>query len=354
MKTPSLVFILSGSMLVSSLKACAEPPIREASLGQAPAVDPKAQVEFSVPAGNPTPAPITGSSSSSAGELSIQPESSREGTLALCQEIDRLYARNKWGSKSPCSKIHWASMGLSVQKRPLLTYQKGDPLASKLNVLQCGIHGDELPSIAMCFRFIEELEKGLKPLPPHTRVVVQPLLNPDGMLDKKPQRANSRGIDINRNFPTQDWAANALASWKKKDHGDPRKFPGSAAGSEPETSAIVSFVNREKPQKIISIHTPLGFLDLDSKGGPDKERRAKYLAINMSKNSGNYTFRTFGFYPGSLGNFAGREKQIPVYTLELPEGGTAKPTIDRYWSKFRVALWRAIDFDLDTGQFVED
>ena len=235
----------------------------------------------------------------------------------------------------------------------MLAYEAGDLESRKLTLVQCGIHGDELPSLAMCFRLIDEIEAKKVNLPSGTRLVVQWLLNPDGFLAKKVRRPNARGVDINRNFPTKDWAEHAVESWEKRDRKDKRKFPGKTASSEPETAAIVKFIEQEKPQKIISIHTPLGFLDLDSRGGPDKERRAKFLAINMSKNSGNYLFKTFGIYPGSLGNFAGRERHIPVYTLELPPGDSRK-TIDFYWKKFRVALWRAIDFDLETGQFNED
>jgi len=202
-------------------------------------------------------------------------------------------------------------------------------------------------------KLIGEIEKGIRGVPKGTRLLIQPLLNPDGMLARKPQRPNARGVDINRNFPTDDWVAEALPFWTKKDNKDPRKYPGPVSNSEPETQAIVRFIDAHKPQKIISIHTPLGFLDLDSKGSKTKQRRAKYLAVNMSKNSGNYRFIRFGFYPGSLGNFAGRHREIPTYTLELPHG-VSRPTVDNYWVKFRVALWRAIDFDLSRGTFVED
>ncbi|MBS1985112.1 MAG: DUF2817 domain-containing protein [Bdellovibrionales bacterium] len=280
----------------------------------------------------------------------------------LCAEIEHLYARQGWG-QSECDKIPFEIFGQSVQGRPLLSFRTARPPkenqkvpkgASKLTVVQCGIHGDELPSLAMCFKLIHEILIDKKQIPPGHRLVVQPLLNPDGMFGTKPTRNNANGVDINRNFPTKNWTKEAQASWKKLDHGDRRKFPGERANSETETQAIASFVEREHPQKIISIHTPLGFLDLDARGGnPDRDRRARYLAINMVKNSGNYKFRTFGFYPGSLGNFAGNERKIPVYTLELPSGDS-RPTVDSYWKRFRVGLWRAIKFDLDTGQFTED
>lgn len=277
----------------------------------------------------------------------------RDLQTKFCDEVRELYQRNKWGVEKDCSSIQFKVYGWSIKKRPLLAYEAGALDSDKITLIQCGIHGDELPALPMCLRLIKEIESKSRPIPSKTRIIIMPLLNPDGMFMSKAQRMNSNGVDINRNFPTKDWAKKALAEWKSKEKSTERKYPGPQAKSEPETDAIVTFLDKVKPQKIISIHTPLGFLDLDAQGGPVQKRRAKYLAINMSKNSGNYKFRTFGFYPGSLGNYAGQERQIPVYTLELPPGGS-NATIEQYWKRFRVALWRAIDFDLETGQFRED
>ena len=273
--------------------------------------------------------------------------------LKLCSGMRSLYLRNKWGPLVMCEDIPFEIMGWSVEQRPLLSFRYGPVDSKKITLVQCGIHGDELPSLPMCLRLIEEVLTGKRRPPTGVLLIVQPLLNPDGMLATKPTRQNANGVDVNRNFPTQDWEAQALKSWETRDRKDPRKYPGPRSASEPETRAIVDYLERVRPQKIISIHTPLGFLDLDSRGKPHQVRRAEFLAVNMSKNAGNFRFKTFGFYPGSLGNYAGNERQIPVYTLELPPG-SERPTIDEYWVRFRRALWRAIDFDLDTGQFVED
>jgi protein MpaA len=271
----------------------------------------------------------------------------------LCDRMDALYKRNKWGRPPACDAERYQVFGTSVEGWPLVVFETGDPRSAKLTLVQCAIHGDELPALPMCLRMIEEIKQGTRGPPTGTRLMVQPLLNPDGMFRAKPTRQNSRGVDLNRNFPTSDWDRDAHKSWTTRDKKDPRKFPGVAPNTEPETQAIVEFLKTHRPQKIISIHTPLGFLDLDTKGDDQKVRRAKYLAVNMSKNAGDFRFRSWGFFPGSLGNFAGREMQIPVYTLELPPG-ESRPTVDGYWKRFRPALWRAVDFDLDTGLFHED
>jgi murein peptide amidase A len=274
----------------------------------------------------------------------------------FCTELSAFFLRVRWGAKAPCDWIEESDIiGYSELGRPIFSWTApGSEALQKTTLIQCGIHGDEHPSVPMCLRLIGEIKTGRRVPPKNMRVVVQPLLNPDGLFANPSTRPNSRGVDINRNFPTQDYATKSLESWKSKDKGDPRKFPGTAANSESETRAIVDFVTTLRPQKILSIHTPLGHLDLDAKGKADQERRARFLAINMSKNSGNYAFKSWGFFPGSLGNFAGRELEIPVYTLELPPGNNEQNTIDHYWKRFRKALWRAVDFDLDTGLFIED
>lgn len=276
------------------------------------------------------------------------------GVAALCAEVETFYAKMKWG-ESHCKDIPFESFGKSVGGRPLLMFRSGQS-DSKLTVVQCAIHGDEMPTLAICLNLIREIIDGTRQVKAGQSIVVQPLLNPDGLLAVKPTRNNAHGVDINRNFPTRNWGDEALKSWGTRDRKDPRKYPGAEANSEPETQALVAFLETQMAtQKIISIHTPLGFLDLDAgKTDKDRERRARYLAINIVKNSGNYKFRNFGVYPGSLGNYVGNERKIPVYTLELPGGGSTAAAVTGYWNKFRTGLWRAIDFDLDTGQFTED
>lgn len=270
----------------------------------------------------------------------------------LCRELSEVYAKHKWPQVG-CEKFPFKIFGWSARKRPLIQYERGDIKSAKITLIQCAIHGDEKTALPMCMNVIRDLENGSKSLPEKMRLVVQPLLNPDGYLSNPSTRNNANGIDINRNFPTPEWDKLAHSFWMNKDKSDPRKFPGNYQGSEPETQAIIKSIDDIKPQKIIAIHTPLGFLELDTKGDKDKERRARFLAINMLKNTKDLDFKAFGVWPGSLGNYSGRYKQIPVYTLELPPGDSKKRA-DRNWDSFAFGLFRAIGFDLDTGRFHED
>lgn len=172
-----------------------------------------------------------------------------------------------------------------------------------------GIHGDELTSVSIVFRWMEWLGEA-EPSQYHWRIV--PLSNPDGLLASPSRRTNGNGVDLNRNFPTPDWLTDALPYWKKRTKEDPRRFPGQKPMSEPETRWLHEEIERFKPDAIVSIHAPYGILDYD---GPAQEpRRFGRLQLNR-----------LGVYPGSLGNFGGVHKNIPVITIELPHATTMPP-----------------------------
>lgn len=273
---------------------------------------------------------------------------------ALCAEVDQKYRQYRW-KESKCSEIPFKVFGWSVQNRPLVYYEifEGPKFPETFTLIQCAIHGDELAAVPMCFKMIQEVINSKERLPQGMGLIVQPLLNPDGFVTPRPQRPNANGVDLNRNFKTPEWPFEAQKYWVKRDGKDPRKFPGTFPASEPETKYISEFIETRRPQKILSIHTPLGFLELDSKGDADETRRAKFLAINMVANSKNLDFKSYGVWPGSLGNYAGLNLRIPVYTMELPPGDTTKNT-RRNWESYSFALWRAVQFDMKIGNFQED
>ena len=107
-------------------------------------------------------------------------------------------------------------------------------------------------------------------------------------------------------------------------------------------------VERFNPDKILSVHAPLGFLDYDGPGEgvqrrlTDMERRAKRLAKEISEKSNNYKIVDYSFYPGSLGNFAGNERKIPTITLELESTSPEKNS--QYWRNFLPGLIQSIQY----------
>jgi hypothetical protein len=169
-------------------------------------------------------------------------------------------------------------------------------------LLMGGIHGDELTAIEISFRWLRRLSE---PEAGRFEWKLVPLLNPDGMFAKTAQRTNTNGVDLNRNFPTPDWQAKAKYYWEKQVNRDPRRYPGPKPLSEPESRWLHRQLDEFKPHAIVSVHAPLGVLDFD--GPAPAPRRIGRLYLDQ-----------VGVYPGSLGNYSGVHRGVPVVTLELP------------------------------------
>ncbi len=184
----------------------------------------------------------------------------------------------------------WKTVGTSNQGRPIRAWQRGEG-SQKVVFLGC-VHGDEVASRKLLEKLVAHLECHPELLE-GKKVVVVPVANPDGFA--KGTRVNGRGVDLNRNFPTNNYKAGG-------EHGY-------AANSEPETRALCSLIREQKPEVILTLHGPLECVDYD---GP-----AMGLANRVSKRAG-LPVKQLGARPGSLGSYAGVEQQIPTITLELP------------------------------------
>ncbi len=175
-----------------------------------------------------------------------------------------------------------------------------------LRVLVIGaIHGDELSSASVAMHWLKLAELGPADMPQaiHWRFI--PALNPDGLLSQPPRRVNANGVDLNRNFPTPNWDRDAKTYWEKRTNKDPRRYPGTKPLSEPESKFVYEQMQRFKPQLIVSIHAPYGVLDFDGPSVPPSKLGRLYLD-------------QVGIFPGSLGNYGGVHKGVPVVTIELP------------------------------------
>ncbi len=218
-----------------------------------------------------------------------------------------------------------ASSGFSINGIPILI-KEYPPLPNRKTqariLLLGGIHGDEYSAISIVFKWMEILNKFHSGMF-HWRVV--PLVNPDGLLQTNSQRTNARHVDLNRNFPTSptqnEWLEASQNYWINETHRDPRRYPGPAPLSEPESLWIADEIATFKPDAVISIHAPYGLLDFDGPPNTPPERLGKlYLSL-------------LGTYPGSLGRYCGDIIKIPIITIELERAGIMpdKQEISAIW-----------------------
>ena len=213
--------------------------------------------------------------------------------------------------------------GRSVLGRPIWSRDvpaKGMPL--RVLVLG-GIHGDEMSSSSLVFHWIGLAQSPSvdTPLPIAWRFI--PTLNPDGMFAKPARRVNARGVDLNRNFPTPNWARDARHYWEVRTRRDPRRWPGKQPLSEPESQFLLDQIDSFKPNLIVSVHAPYGVLDFDGPSVPPSRLGRLYLD-------------QVGIFPGSLGNYGGVHKGVPVVTIELPSA--SRTPLDAEMRKMWVDL----------------
>lgn len=216
------------------------------------------------------------------------------------------------------SAVRWDKVGTSVEGREVFAKVFG--AGEKTVLIIGGFHGNELNGVELALAFGEYLEEE-GDVPAGVRAVVVPVLNPDALV--RQQRMNVNNVDINRNFPTVNWTPEVKVE---------RYNPGKAPASEPETRIAMKLVEEYRPLRIISIHTPLEVVNYD---GPAKELAERMAAHNGYPVRGDIGYPT----PGSFGNFAGVEKQIPTITLELPSG-----PFSTMWEDNKAALIAALSF----------
>ena len=211
-------------------------------------------------------------------------------------------------------------LGYSIENRPIYLIEMGN--GKEITLILGVIHGDEPQGKYI----IEKLRDYLKLKPDilkGKKVLLIPVANPDGLIRKT--RTNARGVDLNRNFPTKDWG-----TIKQKRYNPGKKDP------EPETKIIIKVIERYKPHKVISIHSYYRYCN--NYDGPAEE-----LAKVMSKYN-KYPVKSYIGYPtpGSLGTYLGKERNIPIVTLELPNNISN----EKAWLQNKTALIAAIKFNI--------
>jgi len=143
-------------------------------------------------------------------------------------------------------------LGRSVDGRPIVAAELGNPASARKVLVVGAVHGNEPAGIAIADLLISRRAiRGVD-------LWVVPSFNPDGVAAGT--RGNAHGVDLNRNFP---WRWRPLSGVY---------YSGAHPLSEPESRIAYRFLGRLRPAISIWFHQHLDVVD-ESGGSVAVERR---------------------------------------------------------------------------------
>ena len=196
---------------------------------------------------------------------------------------------------------HPTIIGYSLAGRPIEAYSFGTGIKEYLIV--AGIHGGyEQNTIGLANEMIKYINDHPEVIPDGSRLYIIRNMNPDGeaRANGVDGRVNNNGVDLNRNFPTENWAKdwNRDGCWTY-----PSTTGGTYGGSEPETRTVTSFISSRNIQAMVSYHSAaLGVFP----GGVPWEADSIQLAKSLANVTG-YPYPpldTGCIYTGTLADWA--------------------------------------------------
>jgi hypothetical protein len=168
------------------------------------------------------------------------------------------------------------TIGYSVEGRPLEVFRFGRGVRSLLII--AGVHGGyEWNTVALADQLIEYLKTNPDIVPEENTLFILRILNPDGYARDlgADGRANANNVDINRN-----WDANWQPKWSGTQCWSKRVITaGSKPFSEPETQALMRFIQAYQVERIINYHSAgLGIF-----AGGTNDQNSKALANALAQ-----------------------------------------------------------------------
>jgi predicted deacylase len=147
-----------------------------------------------------------------------------------------------WRAAAPATVV----VGSSVRGRAIVAIRQGRADAPYVLLVLGQMHGSEPRG-----RAVVAAVRTLAP-PAQVQVWTISTMNPDGAAAGS--RTNARGTDLNRNFP-RGWVHRWTRPWY---------YPGRAPASEPETRAMMVFLDHLRPGLVVSLHQAFNSIDVGS------------------------------------------------------------------------------------------
>jgi len=258
-------------------------------------------------------------------------------SLPLCQAFSiviepgleseyNLASTKKWSFSGKTICYTTVQYGTSLKGRPLIAYQFGSSGSTTMYV--GAIHGNETSSSGLMKAWVSELEANPSRLE-GKRIIVIPSINPDGVAANT--RTNSRGVNLNRNFPTSSWVSDINDT-----DGTHKGGGGASPLSEPEAAALAQYTRQIRPRLLLSFHA-VGSLVAGDAGGYSAGFAARYASMVGYRDATNSSNSSFEYdITGSYEDWTYRNEGIPSMVIELGSYG--------YFSiaHHRNALWAMV------------
>jgi protein MpaA len=251
-------------------------------------------------------------------------------TLQVSNSIQSTYGVSGNSAYSYTTRAHCYStfsIGTSVQGRPMTAYKFGTGASMVLYI--GAMEGNEQNASQLLSQWIPDVDANPGKIPSYRTLVIIPTINPDGYAADT--RLNAAGIDLNRNFPANNWQTQVtepLANTVVTDDGGPHPL------SAPESQALAAYYTANKPRLAITEHSHGGIVEANDAGdsialGTQYASLADYKAIPTEDIGNFFDYTTTGAFEDWANNAFG----LPVLEIELESA-----TNDEY-SRNLPALW---------------
>ena len=206
---------------------------------------------------------------------------------------------------TPSSVLAPCCIGRSLEGRLFVVDRFG--MTGPILLVVAAIYGNEHSAVTAAERLRARLLGGWAERR-DVRVALVGSSNPDGIAAHT--RENARGIDLNRNFPADNFQSEGAR--------------GDQAKSEPETRALVELIDIIAPHAVVALHCCEPMLDYDG----DSRDMARVMHESMPRDV-RFLLGRLGSQPGSMGSWVGFERDTPIVTLEFAAADKC-PLLEQY------------------------